>query len=78
MNKIVEKKLQGIIREVFKVDVTDTLSMHTVSGWDSLRHIQFLAKIEQVFKIDIDFRDAMEMTTIISIRKVLKKYVRQK
>lgn len=78
MNKITEEKLHNIIQEVLRVDVTDTLSLDTTSGWDSLRHIQLLAKIEQVFEIEIVFRDAMAMTDIISIRKILQKYVRGK
>lgn len=75
MNKIAEEKLRKIIKEVLGVDVTDNLSMDTVSGWDSLRHIQLMAKIEQVFGVEIDFQDTLAMTNLKSIRKILGKYI---
>jgi len=53
----------------------EDLSMDTVPSWDSLRHIQLLAKIEQVFKVEIDFQDTLAMTNLKSIRKILEKYI---
>ena len=75
MKKIAEEKLNKIIQEVLGVEATDDLSMDAVSSWDSLRHIQLMAKIEQEFKIEIDFRDTLAMTDIKSIRKILEKYL---
>ena len=75
MTKIEKEKLNKIIKEVLGVDATDDLSMDTVPSWDSLRHIQLLAKIEQVFKVEIDFQDTLAMTNLKSIRKILEKYI---
>lgn len=75
MNKKTEEKLNNIIKEVLGVEATDDLSMDAVPGWDSLRHIQLLAKIEQAFEIEIDFRDTLAMTNMKSIRKILEKYL---
>lgn len=74
MNKIAKGKLSKIIKEVLGVDVTDDLSMETVPNWDSLRHIQLLAKIEQKFGVEIDFKDTLAMTSMKSILQILDKY----
>lgn len=70
-----EEKLNNIIKEVLGVDAAEGLSIDTVPSWDSLRHIQLMAKIEQVFGIEIDFRDTLAMTNLKSIKKILEKYV---
>ena len=75
MNKTSKEKLNNIIKEVLGVDAVEDLSMDTVPSWDSLRHIQLLAKIEQVFKVEIDFQDTLAMTNLKSIRKILEKYI---
>ncbi|MEK7208957.1 MAG: acyl carrier protein [Patescibacteria group bacterium] len=78
MNKIIKEKLDNIIREVLGVKIVNDLSMETVSGWDSLRHIQLMAKIEKDFKIELDFKDTLAMTDLNSIRNILEKYVGKK
>lgn len=75
MDKKTTEKLNNIIKEVLGADITDNLSMDTVSSWDSLRHIQLLAKIEEAFKIEIDFKDTLAMTNLKSIREILEKYI---
>ncbi len=78
MKKITKDKLNRIIKEVLGVELTDDLAMSAVAGWDSLRHLQLIAKIEEVFKIEIDFKDTLAMTNAKSIIKVLEKYVGKK
>lgn len=78
MNKTTKDKLDNIVKGVLGVEVTDDLRMDTVSEWDSLRHIQLMAKIEKEFKIDIDFKDTLSMTSVQSITDVLEKYIDEK
>ena len=75
MNK---EKLFNIIEEILGVEVTDGLSMNTVSAWDSLRHIRLISKIEEEFNIEIDFKDTLKMTSLESIINILEKYVGEK
>ena len=75
MNKATKDTLDNIVKEVLGVPVTDDLSMDTVSGWDSLRHIQLMARIEKDFGIELDFKDTLAMTNVQSIRSILEKYV---
>ena len=66
---------EEIIKEILGVKIADTLSMESVAGWDSLRHIQLMAKIEKEFDIEIDFQDTLAMTSVQSIKEILEKYV---
>lgn len=74
MNKITKTKLSKIIEGVLGVPATDDLSMDSVPNWDSLRHIQLLSKIEQAFKINIDFKDTLTMIDMRAIEKIVDKY----
>jgi len=78
MNKTTKDKLDNILKKVLQVEITDDLSMETVSGWDSLRHLQLMAKIEKEFGIELDFKDTLAMTNLNSIRGIVEKYVREK
>ena len=48
--------------------------MASVPSWDSLRHIQLLARIQQVFSIEFDFEDTLNMTTLKAIKEAIEKY----
>lgn len=74
MNKTTKAKLSKIVEEVLGVPAADDLSMDSVPGWDSLRHIQLLSKIEQAFEINIDFRDTLTMIDLRAIEKIVDKY----
>ena len=78
MNKKTKEKLYNVLEEVLGVKITENLLMDDVPSWDSLRHIQLLAKIEQVFGIEIDFQDTLLMTNVKSIREILEKYINGK
>jgi|TARA_B100001964_G_C13793697_1_gene405636 acyl carrier protein len=79
MEKIIKEKLHNILKEVFEIkEIADDVSMNTVSGWDSLRHIQLISKIEEEFGVEIDFKDTLKMTSLESITNILEKYVGEK
>ena len=52
-----------------------TITMDNVPEWDSLKHIQLLSSIEESFRIEIQFEDAIEMITGKSILTIVKKYI---
>ena len=74
MNKVKSEQLYNIIKEVLRVKATEDLSMVSVPSWDSLRHIQLLARIQQVFSIEFDFEDTLNMTTLKAIKEAIEKY----
>ena len=51
------------------------LEMSAVDTWDSLRHIQLMAAIEELFGIEIGFEDAVEMISVRQIIVIIGKYL---
>lgn len=78
MNKATEQKLNAVLRDTLKIEtISDNLAMSSVPSWDSLTHLQLLAKIDEVFGIDVDFEDSITITSIKAIKKVVGKYVKK-
>ena len=70
------KKLSDVFKETLDVNEFElNITMDEVPEWDSLKHIQLLTSIEAAFKIEIQFEDAIEMITGISILTKVKKYI---
>ena len=44
-------------------------------GWDSLKHIQILAALEDEFKVEIAHEDIIEMVSIPAVIRILGKYI---
>jgi acyl carrier protein len=75
MNDVNEKKLEALFKKVMNTkEFHDGLSMESLPKWDSLKHVELLTEIEDQFGLDIDMQDIMKMTSVSSIRSVLKKY----
>ena len=72
-----EERIEKVFNDVFKeiVDFSMELNRETENRWDSLKHIQLLSSIEEAFRIEIQFEDAIEMITGESILTKVKKYI---
>ena len=76
MNREELKQLETLFKKTMGTkEFRDDLSMTTVTGWDSLKHVEFLTEIEEQFGINIDIQDIMKMTDVLSIKQVLAKYL---
>jgi len=77
-NKINEE-LENILKDVFQVKSINLESnMHEIPEWDSLRHIQLIMAIEEIFDITIDFSDSIEMNSIPIIKSKILEYLNDK
>ncbi len=50
-------------------------SMGQLTQWDSLKHVELLTEIDEVFEIEIEPTDLWKMTSVNGILDVLSKYV---
>jgi len=76
-NNIVER-LSKIFVDTLEIPEFDPeAGMEDIPQWDSLKHIQILAAIEDEFHIRIQFEDAVDMISIPAIIEVVKKYLRE-
>jgi len=77
-NKI-DEKLESILKDVFQIkSIQLEANMYEIPEWNSLKHIQLITTIEEVFNITIDFADSIEMTSIPIIKSKILEYLNDK
>jgi len=70
------KKLSDIFIDTLGINKFElSVTMDEIDEWDSLKHIQLLTTVEAAFGIEIQFEDAIEMTSGKSILTKVKKYI---
>jgi len=57
--------------EISKEKLTQNTSIHNCDQWDSLRQMRIVLKLEEVFSIEIDEEEAMDLTSIQEIQDYL-------
>ena len=74
--KELDMKLEEILKKIFKnekIDLEGTIE--DIPEWDSFTHIQLIDAIEEKFKIELEFNDAITMTSIPTIKKKIMNYL---
>jgi len=69
--------VEEVVARVFNLDVsevTDQASNETLVQWDSMGHLSLITGLEQEFKVSFAIADAMEMSSIQHIKRMLKDY----
>ena len=69
--------VEEVVARVFNLDpseVTDQSSKETIVDWDSMGHLSLVTGLEEEFKVSLAIADAMEMTSVQHIKKILKDY----
>ena len=60
----------GINKDKLKKD----LKYNSISKWDSVGHMNMIAKLEQEFKISMEMDDIIDFSSLKTGIKILKKY----
>ena len=69
--------VEEVVARVFNLDaseVTDQSSKETLAEWDSMGHLSLITGLEEEFNVSIAIADAMEMTSVQHIKRILKEY----
>jgi acyl carrier protein len=69
--------VETVVARVFNVDpseVTDQSSKETMAEWDSMGHLSLITGLQEEFKVSLAIADAMEMTSVQNIKRILKEY----
>ena len=69
--------VEEVVARVFNLDaseVTDQSSKETLAEWDSMGHLSLITGLEEEFNVSIAIADAMEMTSVQHIKRILKDY----
>lgn len=76
MDKI--KKIFCDVLSVAESEVDDETSYNSFEPWDSLKHLEIVAKLEENFGIEIEMDDIVAMETFGKIREIVQKYLDKK
>lgn len=64
-----------IMSEVFEQPITEESSVDNVEGWDSLKHMAMIEKIEREFKIRIPDEDTVNMINYKLIELIIDEQI---
>jgi acyl carrier protein len=68
---------ESVVARVFglaRSAVTDATSNATVEAWDSLSHVTLILALEAEYGVSFSAEDALTMTTVGAIKRVLETY----
>jgi acyl carrier protein len=69
-----EKTLEQMLAEVLQIpagEITDELAMKDLDVWDSLKHMELIASLEQQLEIQLSFDEIVAMRSVGDIRRTL-------
>jgi acyl carrier protein len=72
-----DNRIKEIMAAVFETDVSmidDNASPETIENWDSLKHMNLIAALEDEFNITFSDDDILDMLNYKFILKIIKKY----
>lgn len=72
-----QTKVKQLIIEVLKIneeDYSDDLEIGDIPEWDSANNVRIIQRLEEIFSINIDISDAIEIEGVKDILILLNKY----
>ncbi len=69
------ESLDDLLKGLFRAEaLPEDATMQTVAGWDSLTHMDLVAKIEQTYEIELTGNEIADMQDVASIRRILAQH----
>ena len=59
--------------EIEKSVVVDSLKYQSIEKWDSISHMILIAELEDVFDVEIDTDDVIDMSSVLKAKEILNK-----
>ena len=76
MNSANRMRFETVFTRTMGVDACQAdYAMGQLTQWDSLKHVELLTELDEVFGIEIEPTDLWKMTSVTGILEVLSKYV---
>ena len=69
--------VEAVVARTFNLDLSDVTGLssnETMVEWDSMGHLSLITGLEQEYKVSFAIADAMEMTSVQQIKRILKVY----
>jgi len=71
-----EETLKKIMNDIFQIpvnEIVDTTSVENTKSWDSLKHMELIACLEEEFEITFTADEIVSMNDFSSIKKYVQK-----
>jgi acyl carrier protein len=81
MTQDLDKKVEEIFCDELGIDiagVNDAMAYDSLKGWDSLKHLMIVSRLEEEFGIELDVDDIIAMSTLGKIKEIVTRYVHKK
>jgi acyl carrier protein len=65
---------EAIVAQVFGLnehEIDDSTSNKNLEAWDSMGHVTLIMELEAVFGVALSMEDALEMTSVADIKRIL-------
>jgi len=60
--------------EIEESIVVDELKYQSIEQWDSISHMMLISEIEEVFDVEIDTDDVIDMSSVAKAKEILGKH----
>ena len=73
-----ESRIKEVMSAVFEInleDINDNTSPDTIDIWDSLRHMNLVAALEEEFSIEFNDDEIVEMMNLALVKTILSEKV---
>ena len=60
------------VLQIPQATINDDLSMKSLDVWDSLKHMEVIATLEDKFGVELTFDEIVTMQSVREIKRVLK------
>lgn len=68
------EKYKGVFEESFQCEDVESLNYQDIPEWDSVGHMGLVAALEDMFEIELDVDDIIDMSSYIAGQEILSKY----
>jgi len=75
--KMNNKKLLQAFTEALEIEelvVVDSLEYQSIEQWDSISHMILISELEEVFDIELDTDDVIEMSSVAKAKEIMSKH----
>jgi acyl carrier protein len=72
----VRDRIKGVMANVFELDVAevpDDASTLTLTGWDSLRHLELVLALEREFRVRVPADEMLDLTSVEEIESFVQR-----
>ena len=68
------EKYRGVFEESFQCEDVESLKYQDIPEWDSVGHMGLVAALEDIFEIELDVDDIIDMASYKIGQDILSKY----